>query len=270
VFKIITVAMALDYGLATLDTVYDVRVPLSFGRFLIRDLHPAGRPLTVREIFIRSSNVGAGQLALAAGADRQRAFLARLGLVEPMRTEAGPVTPPQLPRRWGTPELITISYGHGIAVAPLQFAAAAAALVNGGRRIAPTFVVRPGFVRAGLEPGERVVEEQTSAMIRELLRRNVTQAGGTGRRADVPGYEVGGKTGTAEIAGSGGYREHAVVASFLAAFPISAPRYLLLVTINEPKPSEETRGQITAGFNAAPVAARIIARAAPLVGLVPR
>jgi cell division protein FtsI (penicillin-binding protein 3) len=270
IFKIMTVAMALDDGVVTLDSVFDVRVPLTIGRYLIRDLHPAGRPLTVREIFVHSSNVGAGRIALATGADRQRAFLARLGLAEPMRTEVGPITAPQLPDRWDTSALVTISYGHGIAVAPLQFAAAAATLVNGGRRVAPTFVVRSGLLASRLQPAERVIRPQTSAMIRELLRRNVTQPGGTGRRADVPGYEVGGKTGTADIAANGGYRERAVIASFLAAFPMSAPRYVLLVTIHEPKPSAETNGQVTAGLNAAPVAARIIARAAPLLGLVAR
>jgi cell division protein FtsI (penicillin-binding protein 3) len=270
IFKIMTVAMALDDGVVTLDSVFDVRVPLTIGRYLIRDLHPAGRPLTVREIFVHSSNVGAGRIALATGADRQRAFLARLGLAEPMRTEVGPITAPQLPDRWDSSALVTISYGHGIAVAPLQFAAAAATLVNGGRRVAPTFVVRSGLLASRLQPAERVIRPQTSAMIRELLRRNVTQPGGTGRRADVPGYEVGGKTGTADIAANGGYRERAVIASFLAAFPMSAPRYVLLVTIHEPKPSAETNGQVTAGLNAAPVAARIIARAAPLLGLVAR
>jgi cell division protein FtsI (penicillin-binding protein 3) len=267
IFKTVTIAMALELGAVTPDTVLDVRVPLRMGRFIIRDLHPAGRPLTVREVFIRSSNVGAGRIALAVGADRQRAFLERLGLTEPMRTEVGPVAPPQLPARWDTSSLITISYGHGIAVAPLQFAAAAAALVNGGRRVTPTFIVRSGFLASGTSPADIVIAPETSAMVRDLLRRNVTQPGGSGRRADVPGYEVGGKTGTAEIAANGAYQERAVVASFLAAFPMSAPRYVLLVTLHEPKPSEETRGQITAGLTAAPVAARIIARAGPLLGL---
>jgi cell division protein FtsI (penicillin-binding protein 3) len=267
IFKTVTMAMAFELGVVSPDAVVDVRVPLRVGRFLIRDLHPAGRPLTVREVFIRSSNVGAGRIALAVGVDRQRAFLERLGLTETMRTEAGPITPPQLPGRWDTSALVTISYGHGIAVAPLQFAAAAAALVNGGRRVAPTFIVRTGFLASGLSASDRVIAHETSAMIRELLRRNVTQSGGGGRRADVAGYEVGGKTGTAEIAANGAYQERAVIASFLAAFPMGAPRYVLLVTIHEPRPSEETRGQITAGQTAAPVAARIIARTAPLLGL---
>jgi len=267
IFKTVTIAMALELGIVSPDTIVDVRVPLRVGRFLIRDLHPAGRPLTVREVFIRSSNIGAGRIALATGVERQRAFLQRLGLTEPMRTEAGPVAPPQLPNPWGTSALVTVSYGHGIAVAPLQFAAAAAALVNGGYRVTPTFIVRSGYLASGLSPTDPVIAPETSATIRGLLRRNVTQPGGSGRRADVAGYEVGGKTGTAEIAANGSYQETAVVASFLAVFPTSAPRYLLLVTIQEPRPSAETQGEITAGHTAAPVAAKIIARAGPLLGL---
>ncbi len=147
IFKTVTIAMALEAGTADLDRVIDVREPLVAGRYTIKDLHPAGRPLTVREIFLHSSNVGAGKLALEAGAERQRAFLARLGLTEPMRTEAGPVAPPQLPKHWGKIETITVGYGHGLAVAPLQFAAAVAALVNGGVKVEPT--CSPGPTAAG-------------------------------------------------------------------------------------------------------------------------
>ena len=267
IFKAFTVAMALEAGLVTADSMIDVRTSLRAGRFLIKDLHPLGRPLSVRDIFVHSSNVGAAMLAQMAGGERQRAFLARLGLLTGMRTEAGGVTPPKLPERWGEVELVTISYGHGIALAPLQFAGAAAALVNGGSRITPTYLAREAKGAASVE---RVMAPETSARMRELMRRNVIQPGGTGRRAEVPGYEVGGKTGTAEIAVRGGYEEKAVVASFLAAFPMSQPRYVVLVSLIEPRGSAETRGQITAGVNAAPVAARIIARSAPLLGVLPK
>lgn len=144
IFKMVTVAMALDHKLAGLETVLDVRVPLTAGRWQIRDSHPAGRPLTVRDVFIQSSNVGAGMLALETGPLRQRAFLDRLGLTAAMRTEAGPVAPPKMPKSWGRAETITIAYGHGLAVAPLQFAAAAASLVNGGYAVTPTLVADPG------------------------------------------------------------------------------------------------------------------------------
>ncbi|MCL4765168.1 MAG: penicillin-binding protein 2 [Hyphomicrobiaceae bacterium] len=267
IFKTITIAMALEAGTADLGKTYDVRAPLRVGPYTIRDLHPLGRPLTVREIFIHSSNVGAGMIALELGSARQRELLARLGLIEPIRSEAGPVAAPKLPAYWGQAETITIAYGHGLAVAPIQFAAAAAALVNGGWRVTPTFRL------TGAAPADgpvRVVRAETSAAMRELMRRNVVSPQGTGRRADVPGYEVGGKTGTAERPGRGGYREEAVIASFLAAFPMRDPKYLVLVLLHEPKATEATGGRITAGVNAAPVAGRVIARAAPLLGMLPR
>jgi cell division protein FtsI (penicillin-binding protein 3) len=266
VFKTATVAMAFDDGLATLSTQVDVREPLAAGRFTIRDMHPLGRPLSVAEIFIHSSNVGAAKLALLAGPQGMQAFLRRLQLLDPMKTEAGPVAAPQVPEQWGEVETMTIAYGHGLAVAPLQFAAAAGALVNGGNRVLPTFVKLPadaGRARVAL------IQPTTSALVGELMRRNVTDPAGTGKRADVPGYSVGGKTGTAEIPGVGGYRERAVISSFLAAFPMDQPKYLVLVLLFEPKPTEAARGEVLAALNAAPTAARIIARIGPVLGMLP-
>jgi cell division protein FtsI (penicillin-binding protein 3) len=267
IFKAFTIAEAIDAGRATLETTYDVRIPLRYGRFQIRDLHPLGRPMSVRDIFIHSSNVGAAMLAESGGPQAQRDFLTRLGLTEPMKTEAASLTPPKLPTRWGGIETATISFGHGMAMAPLQFAVASAALVNGGLRITPTVLANP--LGKASTPGERVLKPGTSDAINQLMRRNVTSPSGTGRQADVPGYEVGGKTGTAEIPGVGGYQKKAVLASFLAAFPMSRPRYIVLITIQEPQASDATKGQITAGVNAAPTAGLVIARVAPLLGVVP-
>lgn len=265
VFKMVTIAMALESGQATPDRALDVRQPLIAGPHIIRDLHPAGRPLSVAEVFIHSSNVGAGMLALEAGAERQQEFLKRLGLTEGMRTEAGAVAAPQLPARWEKAETITISYGHGLAVAPIQFAAAAAVLVNGGRLIKPTYLRRAADEGAGAQ----VLSPRTSAQIRDLMRRNVTDPSGTGRRADVPGYHVGGKTGTAELAVRGGYKDTAVISSFLAAFPIEEPRYVVLVMLFEPEGTAETKGKLTAGLNAAPTVASLISRIAPQLDLLP-
>jgi cell division protein FtsI (penicillin-binding protein 3) len=267
ILKALTVAMALDDGLATLESTYDVSQPLAFGPHRVRDLHPYPGRMTVRDIFVRSSNIGAATMALEAGTERQLVFLARMGLLEPLRTEAGPIAAPLLPGRWDKVETATIAFGHGLALAPLQVAAAAASLVNGGRRVAPTYLAEPP-ARPG--HGEAILKPATSAALRELLRLNVTLPYGTGRRADVSGYRLGGKTGTAEMPGKGGYKEKAVISSFLGAMPMDAPRYVILVSLFEPQPEDPSGGGITAGLNAAPVTGAIVARLAPILGLLPR
>lgn len=262
--KIITLGLALDDLGATPTRVYDVRQPLRFGHHTIAEQYPPGRPITLSEILIRSSNVGAGMVAMEAGIPRHRAFLDRLGLLDTIRTEAGPIAKPLLPK-WGPLESVTISFGHGLAVAPLQFAAAAASLVNGGIKVRPTLIKQENVPH-----GEaRVVSAETSAAIRDALRRTVTETQGTGRRADLAGYEIGGKTGTAEQPGPRGYQSKTVISSFLAVLPASAPRYVLLVSLFEPHGVEETKGKITAGLNAAPTAARVIARIGPMLDLIP-
>ncbi len=266
VFKMITVAMALDSGAVSPQTPIDVSQPLGVGRFTIKD-HHGGGSLSVREVFLKSSNVGAGQLALQAGADKQRAFLAAFGLTERMRTEAGPLPAPLLPQTWGEIETITIGYGHGLAVAPLQFAAAAAALVNGGEYVSPTFLKRPAG--APIER-RRVISEETSAMLREMMRANVEEHGGTGQRAAAEGYRIGGKTGTAEIAVKGRYDRNAVIASFVGAFPIDEPRYLTLVMVFRPARTAASGGEITASHTAAPVTRTLVTRIAPLLGIAPQ
>ncbi|MEQ1716423.1 MAG: penicillin-binding protein 2 [Hyphomicrobium sp.] len=265
VFKTITVAMALDEGLVTSATMLDVREPLAAGRFTITDLHPAGRPLSVEEVFTHSSNVGAGMLALQAGPERFKGFLQRAGLLDPMQTELGPVSAPQVPDRFERIQLITMSYGHGIAVAPLQFAAAAASVLNGGNRVTPTFV----RYRSDTAKPPSVTTDLTSREMARLFRLNVMDASGTGKRADVPGYRVGGKTGTAERADNGRYREKAVISSFLGAFPMDSLQYLTFIALFEPKASVETGGQRTASSNAAPVTGRLIRRIAPQLAVAP-
>ena len=267
VWKIFTLAMVHDLGLTGDSKTYDVREPLVLSGRTINDFHGQKRPLTGPEVFIHSSNIGASMMALDAGRDRQREFLGRIGVLQAAANEAGAIAPPLLPQRRDDLAAATISYGHGIAVAPLQFAGAVAALVNGGYRVQPTFLSaldRPASGR------ERLVRAQTSARIRALLALNVTSPLGSGSRAEVPGLAVGGKTGTAEMPKAGGYAEKSVIASFVAAFPIDDPKFLTLVMLFEPGPVLETKGQLTAGFNAAPTTARLIARIAPLLGIYPR
>lgn len=266
VFKTITLAMAQDAGVLQPGKLYDTSKALEIAGDKIDDFHATRRQLTAEEVFLHSSNIGASLMALDVGEARMRAFLDRIGLTAAMTTELGRVALPQLPPRWGKVSTMTVSFGHGIAVAPLQFAAAAAGLVT-GRRLQPTFLKRDPAVT--VEPGRQLVGRKTSDFLSLLLRHNVTYPEGTGKRALVAGYDVGGKTGTADIAGKGGYGGHGVLSSFLAAWPIGQPRYLSYVMLWAPQPTEADRGQTAAGLTAAPVMSRLIARISPQLGLAP-
>ena len=259
-FKTFTTAMALDSGKVTLASRYDARKPLQVGRFSITDFHPENRWLTVPEIFMHSSNIGAAQMALAVGTDAQKAFLAKLGLLQPLVTEIKESGNPLAPRQWHDLETMTVGYGHGIAVTPLQVAMAGAAIVNGGRLVHPTLVRRQSDE---LVPFTRVISEETSHEMRDLLRLVVT--GGTGMKADVPGYSVAGKTGTAEKACPGGYAHSKLLSSFLGFFPAQHPEYVVLIILDEPQGTKQTFGFATAGWTAAPTAGNVIRRIAPLL-----
>ncbi len=265
VFKAFTVAMALDHGIVKLDDRYDIKTPVRVDGFRIIDKYARETYASVPDIFARSSNTGSARIALDVGGYRQREFLERLGLLEPLETELGPTAAAQVPRVWRDSTTVTVSYGHGIAVAPLNFAAAAAALVNGG------YLVRPTFLERGRGEGRRlakkVLRSSTSDALRRLMRETVTQ--GTGRRADVAGYRVGGKTGTANKQISGGYSREKVISTFFAAFPMDDPQYLVLVMIDEPQPTQAANGRTEAALNAAPTVADIVMRAAPILGVAP-
>jgi cell division protein FtsI (penicillin-binding protein 3) len=263
VFKTMTVAMALDGSIAQLDDQIDVKKPLRVGRFVLRDKHARTRMMTPEEIFIHSSNTGAARLALAVGEERHQAFLRKMGLFEPLTTELGPTAHPLLPHRWRKANTITAAYGHGVSVPPFTFAVAASALVNGGYKIQPTFLPR---TRAeGRAHAVKVLHPGTSAEMRRFFRANVLR--GTGKRADVPGYRVGGKTGTAWKPSEGGY-SHKVITSFVAAFPMDDPQYLVYVLLDEPK-SAKHGASTEASQNAAPTVGRVIARIAPMLGVAP-
>ncbi|GAB4232210.1 MAG: penicillin-binding protein 2 [Methyloligellaceae bacterium] len=266
VFKVITTAAALDNGTVSLESGYDASKPLKIGGHTIRDFHAKNRWLSVPEIFIYSSNIGSARMALDLGVERHKAFLKKLGLLEQMRTELGDSATPLVPRRWKRVSTMTISFGHGLSVTPLHLAAASAAILNGGYKVEPTFLKRSreeARVRSS-----RVIKQQTSEAMRYLFRLNVLR--GSGKRAEVPGYRVGGKTGTAEKVVNGRYSKSALLNSFLAAFPMDAPEYLVLIMLDEPKATPETGGKATAGVNAAPVAGQVISRIAPMLGVLPR
>jgi len=265
VFKAFTVAMALDEGIIKLDDRYNIKAPLEVGGFRIVDKYAKSTYATVPEIFIRSSNTGAARIALDVGGYRQRDFLERLGLLAPLETELPPTAKPQVPKVWRESTTMTVSYGHGIAVAPLNFAAAGAALVNGGYLVQPTFLKRSRG--EGRRRAEKVLRSSTSDAMRRLMRRNVLE--GTGRNAQVKGYRLGGKTGTANKPIAGGYSRKKVISTFFAAFPMDDPQYLVLVMIDEPAPTQAAKQRTEAAWNAAPTAAAVVRRGASLLDVVP-
>ncbi|TPW29282.1 peptidoglycan D,D-transpeptidase FtsI family protein [Pararhizobium mangrovi] len=265
VFKTFTTAMALDTGVANLKSSYDASHPLRIGGFLIHDFHNMHRALTVPEVFIHSSNIGSAREALDVGIPRQKAFLKRLGLLTRMNTELPEVATPFTPKVWKPVNSATVAFGHGLNTTPLQTAVAAAALMNGGKFMEPTFL--PRTEKQAMAVSKQVVKPQTAKDMRYLFRLNVMH--GSGGNADVQGYRVGGKTGTADKVVNGRYSKSKNFNSFLAAFPVDDPKYVVLVSIDEPHRAEGEWG-FTAGFNAAPMVGAIIRRSASALGVDPK
>lgn len=262
--KSFTTAMALDSGKATLNSTFDATRPITIGRQTIRDFHGKGRVLTLPEVFIYSSNIGSAREADIVGIEGHREFLHRLGILERMQTELPEVARPVEPKVWKKVHSITASFGHGFTTTPLQTAVGAAALMNGGYLMNPTFLARSA--EEAMAGATRVINEKTSADMRYLYRLNAEK--GSGRRAEVPGYRVGGKTGTAEKVVNGRYVSGKRFNAFLAAFPMDDPQYIVLSVIDEPQPEKPGMGA-TAGLNAAPIVANIIRRSAAMLGVEP-
>ncbi|ABF64749.1 Peptidoglycan glycosyltransferase [Ruegeria sp. TM1040] len=265
-FKIFAAAQAIELGLVNPETVIDTRGPLRWGKFSIRDFRNYGNEMTVSRIIEKSSNIGTARLAQQIGAERQRAFLGELGMLEPTPFEIVEASggQPLLPRNWSELSTMTISYGHGISTTPMHLAAGYAAIANGGRLVKPTILKQ-----TGPRLGERVLSKEVAEASLEMLRRVVSS--GSASMAEVEGYSVGGKTGTADKPKPrGGYYEDKVIATFAAVFPTDAPKYVLIVTLDEPEIIAYGEDRRTAGWTAAPVAAEMIARLAPLLGLRPQ
>lgn len=263
--KTLTAAMALDAGTARLDGGYDASRPIQVSRFVIRDYKPKNRWLSVPEIMMYSSNIGTAKMALEVGAAGQRAFLERMGMLRKPSLELPEIGAPLVPRNWKQVETMTIAYGHGLSISPLQLATGTAAVINGGVLIPATLVKRePGQPI----PGRRVIKAEVSDTMRRLLHLVVDE--GTGKKATVAGYLVGGKTGTSDKTNErGGYNRNARFNTFVGVFPMHDPRYLVLGMLDEPKPTKETHGYATAGWTIAPAVGRIIARIAPTLGVPP-
>jgi cell division protein FtsI (penicillin-binding protein 3) len=265
-FKLLTLAMVLDSGRMNLNSMVDARMPLVYGRHTINDYHGQKRMLSLPEVFTYSSNIGTARMALAVGVEHHKAFLRKMGLLDRLRTELPESAEPIVPKRWQEINTVTIAFGHGIAVAPLQAMMANAALLNGGYLIPPTF--RKRSRQEAMEIATRVISPETSERVRYLMRLNAEK--GTARRANVDGYYVGGKTGTSEKVFNGRYVRNRLLNTFTAVFPADQPRYILLVMLDEPQALPETHGYATSAWNTAPAAGAIISRIAPLLAITPR
>ncbi len=265
VFKIFTVAQAMELGLVNPETMIDTTAPLRLGGFSINDFHDYGATQSVTDVIVHSSNVGTARIAAMIGGERQRGFLEELGFLEPTELEMVEAATgrPIAPARWGDLSTATISYGHGLSSSPLHLAAAYSTIANGGTRVFPTLLRQDGP-----QNGARVISEETSRAMSTMLRAVVTE--GTASFGDVEGYAVGGKTGSADKPNpQGGYHEDRVLATFASVFPADDPEYALIVTLDEPEIVALGETRRTAGWTAVPVAAEIIRRTAPLMGLRP-
>ena len=265
-FKIFAVTQALEIGLVNPDTMIDIKGPLRWGKYKIRDFHNYGKQLSTTDVIVKSSNIGTARIAQMIGADRQKKFLGKLGLLQATSLEMieAPSAKPLMPKNWSELSAMTISYGHGLSSSPLHLAAAYATIVNGGTKVSPTLIKLDK-----IEIGPRVISKATSDAARSMLRQVVQR--GTASFGDVPGYAVGGKTGTADKPKErgGGYHDDKVIATFASFFPADNPRYVLVVTLDEPVETSGKEPRRTAGWTAVPVAAEMIRRMAPLLGLRP-
>jgi cell division protein FtsI (penicillin-binding protein 3) len=244
---------------------YDATAPIKIGGFTISDAHPENRWLSVPEIYTYSSNIGAGRMAMAVGPKRQKMFLEKLGMMKPVDIELPEKGRPLYPEDWKEINSVTIAYGHGMSVSPLHLVRGIAALVDGGTLPRLT-LLKDG--NKGRLTSDHVISEQTSKNIRRLMRLVVEH--GTGKSANVEGYRVAGKTGTAEKVSGGVYEKNAKLTSFIATFPVDNPRYIILVMVDDPKGDASTHEFATGGWISAPVVNRVISRMGPLYGMLPQ
>ena len=262
VFKIFNTAMGLESGKIKVSDSFDATQPLKLRYNTIKDYRGENRWLSVQEILIHSSNIGSAQIALRVGKKNQQDFMGRLGFLDPLEIELAEKAQPLTPHRWGEETVATVAYGYGISVSPLHVATAFSSIINGGLYRQPTFIKGKNKTTEV----NRVISTSTSKSMRKLLRTVVVE--GSGKKANIPGFEVLGKTGTAnKLSANGRYVDKKVFATFVSAFPASSPKYTLLVMLDEPKATEETFGFVTSGWNSVPTSGKIIEAIAPQLNL---
>lgn len=261
VLKVFNTAMSLESGKVKVADTFDATQPLKLKYNVIKDYRGENRWLSVPEILIHSSNIGSARMALKAGGDEQKEFMRKIGFFNELPIEVPEKGKPLVPRRWGEGTIATVAFGYGLAVTPLHVITAFSAMINGGLYHEPTLLKKEQN-----DDGRRVISYNTSQAMRKLLRLVVVE--GSGKRANVKGYEVAGKTGTAnKLSAEGKYVDKKVRTTFVSAFPISNPKYALLLMLDEPKATKETWGFVTSGWNTVPTAGKIIEAIAPQLNL---
>ena len=265
-FKVLNTAIALETGAADINQRFDVGKPIRISRFTITDYKPRNRPLNVPEIMVYSSNIGSAHIAKEIGAETQRAYMDKLGLLDRLPLEVPETSKPLSPKIWRRSTTATVSYGHGISISMVHLASAIAAASGTGYWIAPSLIKS----KTGDTPLKlRVFSDSTTRAVRSMMRLVVSHEDGSGNFAEAPGYMVGGKTGTAEKIKIGGYNKKANVTTFAAVFPVHDPRYVIVTMIDEPKGQKHSYGYATAGWVAAPPIRPIVEQIAPLLGILP-
>ena len=266
IFKILNTAIALETGAVQIKDRIDVAKPIRISRFAIRDYHPFKRALNISEILVHSSNIGSAHMADKIGPQTQRAFMDKLQLLQPSNLEIPENARPLVPQNWGRIASLTISFGHGLSVSPVQAAAAISAAAGDGFYVEPTLIKRSTD-----EPltRSRIFSPETARAVRSMMRLVVAHPSGTGNFAEAKGYLVGGKTGTAEKIKAKGYDRKANRVSFVGTFPAHDPRYLIFAMVDEPKGQKFSYGYATAGWVTAPIVKKVVEQAAPLLGVHP-
>lgn len=272
VFKIFSTAALLEETGARVSQKFDAREPLRRGRHKIRDYHAEKRVLSLPEVFMHSSNIGSALMGEMVGTEGIKKFYSDLGLLTPVSVEVGEVGKPIVPNPWRDINTLTASYGHGVAVSPLQLTSAVASIVNGGELVEPTLILdgarhRKDKKKPKQKTNVRIISPEVSHRMRQLLRLTVSE--GTGKSADVDGYLVGGKTGTAEKPGAGGYNRKRLISSFVGTFPSDEPRYVVYIMVDEPQGTKASYGYATGGWVAAPAVKNVIASMVSILGIAP-
>lgn len=269
--KIFSTAALLELKNPSLGMTFETTKPLKVGRHTIHDYHPEDHPLNIPEIFMHSSNIGSALMGQMVGTEGLKNFYKDLGLLDPVSIEIDEKGRPLVPNPWRDISTLTASFGHGVSVSPLHIVAASSSIVRGGTLVKPTLVLDEALAKGVKKPENkdeiRIVSPQTSHRMRQLMRLVVTD--GTAKMAEVPGYNVGGKTGTAEKIVNGRYDHKKQISSFLGFFPMEAPRYAVFIMVDEPRGNKKSYGYATGGWVAAPAVGRVISAMAPLLGMEP-